>query len=95
MDKTYSAILKIISRYLDTKQTQVFVFGSRAVGKNRPFSDVDIGFVSKIPVTSETYFSIIEDLDESDIPYHVDLVDFSKVDDKFKQVALQKIIKLN
>lgn len=95
VDSTYSTILKIISQYLDINNTQIFVFGSRATGKNRPFSDIDIGIISSRSLDANTQLNIQDELDESDIPYRVDVVDFSKVDNKFKEIALQNIIKLN
>lgn len=95
MDKTYSAILFTIGKYLDLNKTKVFIFGSRATNKNRPFSDIDVGVIPANTINSTSYFSIIDELDNSDIPYRVELVDFSTVDDKFKQVALQKVIYLN
>ena len=36
-----------------------------------------------------------EDLEESDIPYMIDLVNFKDTTKQFKQVAKQKIISLN
>lgn len=95
MDTTYSLIIDIISRYLDISKTKVFIFGSRATDTNRPFSDIDVGLIPQNPIENEKYFSIIDDLDNSDIPYRVELVDFTKVDEKFKQVALKKVIHLN
>jgi len=33
--------------------------------------------------------------EESDIPYKIEVVDFSLVSERFKKIALQKIISLN
>jgi uncharacterized protein len=71
--------------------SQVFLFGSRAKGDAGFASDFDIGIVSDNldPMILVELADIIE---ESFVPYKVDLVDFSKVDDSFKKQALKKIV---
>lgn len=88
-------IKKIIFRFIDPDKNSVFIFGSRAGGKNRKFSDVDIGIKGnkKIPIT---LISEIKDaFEESDIPYMVDIIDFKHVTKNFKSIALQQTLSLN
>lgn len=94
MEKTLKEIKKIIFRFLDSKRYQVFVFGSRATGKAEKYSDYDIGIIGKKPVQWSVLAKIDDALEESDLPYKVDVVDFSLVSDDFKKVALSKIKKL-
>lgn len=93
-EKIERQIKNIIFRFLDRQKYQVFIFGSRATGKSRKFSDYDIGILGKKPVLSEDKILIEEALEESDIPYKVEIIDFSSVSDKFKKMALAKIKKL-
>lgn len=37
------------------------------------------------------YYKIINKIEESEIPYRVDIVDFTLVGEKFKKIALQEI----
>lgn len=92
--KTEERIKKIIFRFLDPKQHQLFIFGSRANGKAKKFSDYDIGILAKKPVPDHTIIEIEEALEESDLPCRVDLVDFSLVSDNFKKTALSKVKEL-
>lgn len=71
--------------------SQVFLFGSRAKGDAGFASDFDIGIVSETldPMILMELADIIE---ESFVPYKVDLVDFSTVDTAFKEQALKKIV---
>lgn len=85
-------IKKIIFKYLSPSDYQVFIFGSRAVGSNAKWSDYDIGVLGKEKVPLSILAKIDDDLEESNIPYLVDVVDFNNVSDKFKEVASGKII---
>lgn len=62
------------------------------MGTHRKYSDIDLGIVGKNPVGSSEFVNIQADLEASDIPFRVDLVDFSKVSDKFKQTALNNAL---
>ena len=87
-------IKEIIFQFLDPEKYQVFIFGSRATGKAKKFSDFDIGILGKKPIPSHLIVLIEEALEESDLPYKVDIVDFSLVSSEFKKIALSKIKKL-
>jgi predicted nucleotidyltransferase len=92
--KTKAEIKKIVYSFLDPKECRVFIFGSRATGKTRKFSDIDIGIKSSKPIPWWKLSAIEEAFEESDLPYTVDVVDFNLVSEKFKQVAESKIIYL-
>ena len=92
--KAEKKIKEIIYRFLDPKEYQVFIFGSRAVGKSKKYSDYDVGIFGKKSVPATKMVLIEEALEESDLPYKVDVVDFSLVSADFKKVALSKIKKL-
>ena len=87
-------IKKIIFKFLDPKKYRVFIFGSRATGKAKKYSDYDIGIWGKRPVPLKIIGLIEEAFEESDLPYRVDIVDFSLVSPEFKKLALSKIKKL-
>jgi len=93
-NKAEAEIKKIIFQFLNPKDYQVFIFGSRVTGKAKKFSDYDVGIFGKKPVPWHVLSEIEEALEESDLPYKVDVVDFSLVTSNFKKVALLKIKKL-
>lgn len=94
MKKTEEKIKKIIFQFLNPKEYQVFIFGSRATAKAQKYSDYDIGIFGRKPVPGRILAMIEEALEESDLPYKVEIVDFSLVSANFKKVALTKIKKL-
>lgn len=86
------SLRQIARKYLPDPAYKVFIFGSRAQKTNRKFSDVDLGILGPNPVPDTTKFRIEEDLEESNIPYLVDLVDFHDKKGRFKDVALSVTI---
>lgn len=94
LEKAEKEIKDIIFRFLDPKKYQVFIFGSRVTGKAKKFSDYDVGIFGKKPIPWRILAAIEEALEESDLPYRVDVVDFSLVTSNFKKIALSKIKKL-
>jgi len=87
-------IKQILLEFLDPKDYRFFVFGSRASGTAGKFSDYDIGILGKTPLSFETLALINEALEDSDLPFRVDVVDFSLVSPGFKKVALSEIKEL-
>ena len=92
--KEEKEIKKIIYRFLDPKKYQIFIFGSRASGRAKKYSDYDIGIWGKRRLPSEIKVFIEEALENSDLPVKVDIVDFSLVSSGFRKIALSKTKKL-
>jgi len=74
------------------EDSEIFLFGSRAAGDHSWNSDIDIGVVAE-KLDYKTIVKIKEIVDDSFVPFKVDIVDFSKADDGFKQIALRSIIR--
>ncbi len=91
-NKYVEAAKDIILDQIDKKNITVFLFGSRATGKGKRDSDLDIGLWSNNKIESTIMRKIRSAIEESIVPYHVDVVDFTTVEEKFKKIALRKII---
>lgn len=91
----YHQIADIIFTHLDPNTTEAVIFGSRVQNTNRPFSDVDICLKSNQSISLSIVSLIREELENSNIPYKIDIVDYRLLSDEFKQVALEKVISLN
>ena len=59
---------------LPNQKLIVWIFGSRATGKNRPFSDIDLLLEGSPPVDKTLQNQIEGDLEDSNLPFKVDLV---------------------
>ncbi len=77
----------IVKRHIDVRAWRPVIFGSRASGKARQFSDIDLGFIGDVPIPSRTTARLWTALDDSDIPYVVDIVDLSSVPQGFRKMA--------
>lgn len=88
-------IKKIVWQHLDPRSYQVFLFGSRANGRSRQWSDFDIGIMGEKPLPIIVQADVEDALETSPIPYLVEIVDFHKVDAQFKKLALEDAISWN
>lgn len=82
---------RIILSQIDKERISVFIFGSRAAGKEKHDSDLDIGLWSTTKISSTLIRKLNDSIEESIVPYHIDIIDFTRADKKFKKIALEKI----
>jgi predicted nucleotidyltransferase len=81
----HAAILRrVLRQYLPT-DARAFVFGSRAHGGARQYSDLDLALEWDQPLGLDLIGQIAEALSESDLPYKVDIVDLATVDPAFRE----------
>jgi predicted nucleotidyltransferase len=81
----------VIRRYLPDPAYRIFLFGSRAAGSARKSSDIDIGIEGPAAVPSPALAAIQDELEEAPTLYTIDIVDFTRVPQKFRAVAQQRI----
>ena len=84
-------VKQIVLIHIPKDNFAVFLFGSRAVGNAKPLSDIDIGILGTEPLPTLIKADLESDLEESIVPYKIDLIDFYKVDKDFKKEALNTI----
>ena len=84
-------VLELLAALLPPS-AQVWVFGSRATGRARRYSDLDLLIDAGRPLSIEEAALLREALEESDLPYRVDIVDWHAIDARFRDlVAAQRI----
>ncbi len=79
------AIVRDALRLRLPRGTRVLVFGSRAHGGARRYSDLDLALEWDRPLGLDLIGEIAEALSESDLPYKVDIVDLAMVDPSFRR----------
>ena len=87
--------LRIIQRILRTHVPglEVWAFGSRVHGENlKPFSDLDLVVISPGPPASLKMLDLKEAFMESDLPFKVDLLDWSILDESFRKKIAQSYL---
>jgi len=75
-------ILALFASHLPN--TKVWMYGSRVKGSARPSSDLDM-VVFASPEQSTNVFLLKEALDESDLPFRVDLFVWDEVPEQFRK----------
>lgn len=75
----------MIQKYIDTREYEVFLFGSQAKGTAHERSDIDIGIYGKSPLSALQKANLIDAF--RDTPYHIDLVDFATVSPEFRKLS--------
>jgi predicted nucleotidyltransferase len=81
----------VVRRHLPDPAYRIFLFGSRAAGSAHARSDIDVGIEGPGPVPRETLAAIGEELEEAPTLYTIEVVDFARVPESFRQVARQRI----
>ena len=64
----------------------VLAFGFRATRTAKEYSDLDLAVLGDEPLSLDTSSCLTEGFSESDLPFKVDLVDWAKIDEAFRQV---------
>ena len=83
----------ILQKYLpDT--SKVWVFGSRATGKAKRFSDLDLAVDAGRPLTLSEQARISDAFTESPLPWRVDIVDMQTVSDRFRHIIDEQKVPL-
>jgi predicted nucleotidyltransferase len=69
---------------LADRDVRVYVFGSTISGGSRRSSDIDVAIEPRAPLPPRVWSELREALEESTVPYEVDLVDLSAVTPAFR-----------
>lgn len=83
-DPDLAEVRRIVLSSLKGYSAKVYLFGSRATGQAGRASDIDVGVLADEALPGELLAEIREALEESHVPYKVDLVDLSRTDSTFR-----------
>jgi type I restriction enzyme S subunit len=88
VDPTHWVIVQAILRK-HVPHCEVWAFGSRAKGKAKEFSDLDLAIIHDKPMSLDVSASLSDDFSESDLPWKVDIVDWANLSDAFRKIIAQ------
>lgn len=90
-NQRYLGMLKeLIVNYTQNYPVKVLLFGSHAKDMAHRYSDIDIAIFSATVLPSDFITQLKEKIEESTIPYHVDVIDLSQTDEKFRDKVLKE-----
>ena len=95
MDRDLVEVRRIVLEGLKGQRACVYLFGTRAHGRASRTSDIDVGVLPLEPLSPGVLSAIREALEESRVPYTVDLVDLSQVDSDLRRRVLEEGVQWN
>lgn len=82
-DANWSVVTQLAIHPLRKLGAKVYVFGSRARGDSKELSDLDLLYETDEPIALSQIAQIKFDLEESDLPIKVDIVDVRDLPSSF------------
>lgn len=93
-DRHVNFIKETLKRHINNPDAKFYIFGSRATGKYREYSDVDIA-IDFPPMTLDERLKIQSDFENSTFPYEVDIVDLNDITENFKKIIKDDLVAFN
>jgi predicted nucleotidyltransferase len=91
-DNTLAILNAIFQKYPDIKQA--ILYGSRAKGKYKRGSDIDLSLKTGNNFTFTDLLHIVGDFDDSDIPYFVDVSVYDKLSNSDLKAHVDRVGKV-
>ena len=74
---------------------EFYIFGSRAKGTNKKYSDLDIAVkCANEKISADVLGKLLIIFTDSTLPYEVDIVDLNAIDEKFKTLIKDDLVEL-
>lgn len=72
-----------------------YIFGSRAKGTQKEYSDIDIAVDNQgQKISTDILLSAISEFENSTFPYEVDIIDLNSIEENFKSLITSDLIEL-
>ena len=90
LDAYLPEVKKLVLSVLAPYPVQVYLFGSYARGDYRISSDVDIAVAGAEALPAGMLAELRDSLEESNLPYRVDLIDLNDAGESFRSRVLEE-----
>jgi hypothetical protein len=84
-DLDLAELRRIVLRVLGGPIATVYLFGSFATGGRHRASDIDLALEAPAGLSRRLLAKLRDEIEESHIPYRVDVVDLAETDDSFRE----------
>lgn len=86
-------ILKVLQKNIP--QAKFYIFGSRAKGSYKEYSDIDIAVkLEEEKLSADVLGKILMEFSDSTLPYEVDVIDLNAIDEKFRNLIQESLVLL-
>jgi predicted nucleotidyltransferase len=83
-------VRRIVVDVVGKGKATVYLFGSWARGEATPLSDIDVAIEPHVALPAGTLARLRERLEESHVPYRVDVVDLRRATPAFRRRVLEE-----
>lgn len=92
-ERAIETLHRLVLEALGERQAAVYLFGSHARGEVRHASDIDVAILAREELPPAFFALLADKIEESTIPYDVDLVDLREVSAAFRDKVVRAGIK--
>jgi hypothetical protein len=92
-ERAVEQLRNIVLDALHGRDAAVYLFGSHASGNVRHASDIDVAILPRGELPSAFFANLADAIEESTIPYEVDLIDLRKVGPALREAVFRTGIK--
>lgn len=89
-EKALKLLENMVKDAFKDSEVNIVLFGSRARGDHLKTSDIDIGILFRDKTNKKKLILLREKVENSNIPYKVDVVDLSQTSREFREKALKE-----
>lgn len=94
-DRHLEFVLSVLKRNISDVDAKFYIFGSRAKGTNKKYSDIDIAVdLNGKKLDVSILGKILIEFQESTLPYEVDVVDLNSIDENFRNLIKKDLVLL-
>ncbi len=93
-DKHINFIKNMLKKHIQSPNAKFYIFGSRAKGKYREYSDIDIA-IDFPDMLLEQKIKLQSDFENSAFPYEVDIIDLNTIQKDFKDIIKDDLVEFN
>ncbi|MFN8845848.1 MAG: nucleotidyltransferase family protein, partial [Bdellovibrionales bacterium] len=88
----FEIVNSLVIKPLKNRNCRVWIFGSRSTGKFQKFSDLDILYESTDEIELSFIFNIKSNIEESNLPIKVDIVNIKDLAESYSEEILKNRI---
>ena len=85
-------VRQILKQCVPDKEVQAF--GSRADGTAKPYSDLDLAIMMEQPLSLLQGALLTEAFEESDLPFKVDIIDWTTTSEGFRKLIEPSLVSI-
>ena len=94
-EREYQQVIAVLNHvFLKSPLPTILAFGSRVDGSARKHSDLDLIIKADTTLPLSQYYQLKDEFEYSVLPFRVDVLDWFRMSDEFKDTIADKVVNL-